>query len=103
ITAIASVPWVRDVVDDLRGAEANVVDALGGVDAAKLPPNPETLKLKDIRFTYPTGMAPVLHNLDLEVPLGSSLAVVGPSGSGKSTLIDILLGLRVPTEGAISI
>lgn len=103
ITAMASVPWVRDVVDDLRGAEANVVDALGGVDPEKLPENPRALKLEGIRFTYPTGVAPVLHNLDLEVPLGSSLAVVGPSGSGKSTLIDILLGLRVPTEGQITI
>jgi ABC-type bacteriocin/lantibiotic exporter with double-glycine peptidase domain len=103
ITATASVPWVNDVVKDLRGAEANPTDALSGNDLTELPETPGSLKLSGIEFKYPTGLAPVLLGLDLEVPLGSSLAIVGPSGSGKSTLVDILLGLRVPTTGKIDI
>lgn len=103
VTAMASVPWVRDVVDDLRGAEASETDALGGTDVAELPSMPHSLALHHIQFRYPTGVDPVLLGLDLDVPLGSSLAIVGPSGSGKSTLIDILLGLRTPTSGSIDI
>jgi len=103
ITATASLPWVNDVVNDLRGAEANTTDALGGDDAVELPAKPVALSLRDIAFRYPTGTSSVLLGLDLDVPLGSSLGIVGPSGSGKSTLIDILLGLRVPTTGKISI
>lgn len=103
ITATASVPWVRDVVDDLRGTEANTTDALSGKDKTELPESPQTLALHEIEFRYPAGTDSVLLGLDLEVPLGSSLGIVGPSGSGKSTLIDLLLGLRTPTSGRLAI
>ncbi|MEO8527458.1 MAG: ABC transporter ATP-binding protein [Pseudolysinimonas sp.] len=101
ITATASIPWVVDVINDLRGAEANSTDALGGIDAVELPEEPRALQLDGIRFSYPATDGDVLFGLDLEVPLGSSLGIVGPSGSGKSTLIDLLLGLRMPTAGTI--
>lgn len=103
ISATASVPWVRDVVNDLRGTEANATDALGGTDLIDLPETPRALALHDIEFRYPAGTDSVLFGLDLVVPLGSSLGIVGPSGSGKSTLIDLLLGLRTPTSGNIMI
>ena len=103
ITATASVPWVRDVVNDLRGTEANAIDALGGTDVSALPETPQALELRDIEFRYPTGADPVLLGLNLVLPLGSTLGIVGPSGSGKSTLIDLLLGLRAPTSGKITI
>ena len=103
ISAMASVPWVEDVINDLRGAEASATDALGGTDVTDLPETPHALALRGIEFRYPTGVGPVLLGLDLTVPLGSSLAIVGPSGSGKSTLIDLILGLRVPTSGSIAI
>lgn len=103
ISATASVPWVKDVVNDLHGAEANATDALAGVDAENLPAAPTALELRNIEFRYPAGNESVLHGLDLDIPLGSSLGIVGPSGSGKSTLIDLLLGLRTPTSGEIFI
>ena len=103
ITASASVPWVQDVVKDLRGTEANATDALGGVDIVDLPEAPRAFALHNIEFRYPVSTHPVLLGLDLVVPLGSSLGIVGPSGSGKSTLIDLLLGLRAPTSGYIEI
>lgn len=103
LTATASLPWVHDVVNDLRGAESNPTDALHGTDTTVLPETPHALSLSGIEFRYPAGKASVLLGLDLEVPLGSSLGIVGPTGSGKSTLIDLLLGLRVPTKGHIAI
>ena len=103
ISATASVPWVNDVVNDLRGTESNVTDALGGTDITALPESPTVLALEKIEFRYPAGTRSVLLGLDLDVPLGSSLGIVGPSGSGKSTLIDLLLGLRMPTAGGIAI
>lgn len=103
IAATSSVPWVKDVVGDIRGAEEHATDALGGEDSCELPPAPRRLTLADIRFSYPSSPEPVLRGLDLSVPLGSTLALVGPSGSGKSTLVDILLGLRTPSQGSITI
>ncbi|HEX9161296.1 MAG TPA: ABC transporter ATP-binding protein [Thermoanaerobaculia bacterium] len=43
----------------------------------------------------------VLHALDLEIPRGDFLALMGPSGSGKSTLLNLLAGLDRPTGGSI--
>lgn len=48
------------------------------------------------------GNVPVLHDLDLDVPAGQFLAIVGKSGCGKSTLLRLLVGLDTPTSGRIS-
>ena len=45
----------------------------------------------------------IVHPLDLEVPLGQFVSIVGPSGSGKSTLLGLIAGLDAPTEGRILI
>jgi putative ABC transport system ATP-binding protein len=45
----------------------------------------------------------VLSNLDLEVPQGEFLALMGPSGSGKSTLLNLIGGLDRPTNGSVEI
>lgn len=103
ITASTSLPWVRDVVGDLRGAERSAPTVHGAKDVATLPENPGQLGLENVSFTYPTSSTAVLENLNLAIPLGSTVGVVGPSGSGKSTLIDLLLGLRFPSSGTIEI
>jgi ATP-binding cassette subfamily B protein len=53
------------------------------------------LKFRNLSFTYPTpgGERPgpeVLHNITLDIPAGSSIAIVGPTGSGKSTLVSLI-------------
>ena len=45
----------------------------------------------------------ILHSLDLTIPDGQFVAVVGPSGSGKSTLLGLVAGLDAPTAGVIKI
>ena len=59
--------------------------------------------LKNVSFRYPGSHSPlVLKNIDLLIPVGSTIALVGPSGCGKSTLIKLLLNLFRPIEGSIS-
>jgi len=58
--------------------------------------------LKDVVFEYETGY-PILHNINLNLSKGSSVAIIGESGSGKSTLIDILMGLHKIKSGEILI
>ncbi len=48
-------------------------------------------------------MLTILHSLDLIIPDGQFITVVGPSGSGKSTLLGLIAGLDAPTEGEIRI
>jgi ATP-binding cassette, subfamily B, bacterial PglK len=58
--------------------------------------------LADVSFRYhPQGWA--LRDINLSVPAGGSLGIVGPSGSGKSTLVDVILGLISPQQGRIEI
>ena len=63
------------------------------------------IELRGVSKTVTSGGHPltILHPLDLHVPSGQFLAVVGPSGSGKSTLLGLLAGLDAPTTGEILI
>jgi putative ABC transport system ATP-binding protein len=45
----------------------------------------------------------VLHHLDLQIPTGDFVALMGPSGSGKSTLLNLIGGLDRPTRGTVTI
>ena len=51
-----------------------------------------------LQLTFPT-LAPALAAVSLNVPAGSSLAIVGPTGAGKSTLADLILGVLIPDSG----
>ena len=55
----------------------------------------------DVCFSYPGASAPALDHVSLEVPAGSTLALVGENGAGKSTLVKLLCGLYTPTSGRI--
>jgi ATP-binding cassette, subfamily B, bacterial len=61
------------------------------------------LRLRDVGFTYPGGARPVLEGLDLTIPAGSSLAIVGVNGAGKTTLAKLLCRLYDPQHGAIEV
>jgi ATP-binding cassette subfamily C protein len=61
------------------------------------------LVLRGITFGYGPHAEPVLRDLDLTVPAGDHLAVVGPSGIGKSTLAGIVCGLLRPGSGTVAL
>lgn len=56
---------------------------------------------KGITFSYEGRSEPVLRNAGIEIPIGTSVGIIGPSGMGKTTLVDILLGLLKPQQGAV--
>ena len=59
------------------------------------------VRLENVTFTYRGRERPTLDGLDLEIPAGQSLAIVGENGAGKSTLIKLLCGLYDPGSGRI--
>ncbi len=57
--------------------------------------------LEGISFTYPGAAAPALESIDLQVPPGAFVGVVGRSGSGKTTLLRLLQGMLRPSSGRV--
>ncbi|MEU1667958.1 ABC transporter ATP-binding protein [Streptomyces sparsogenes] len=64
---------------------------------------PLAVELRSVTFAYGDRAAPVVEGLDLDVPAGGHLAVVGPSGIGKSTLAGLIAGLLEPRSGEIRV
>ncbi len=80
--------------------ETRVEVADPGADAVPSPRGPATLELRDVEFAYPDG-PPVLRDVDLVLPAGRSVAVVGATGSGKTTLAKLLVRFMDPTRGEV--
>jgi len=65
-------------------------------------PSPDDgIRFEHVSFYYPGSETPALHNINLHITPGESLAIVGENGSGKTTLIKLLTRLYTPTEGRI--
>ncbi|MBP5301072.1 MAG: ABC transporter ATP-binding protein [Victivallales bacterium] len=63
----------------------------------------DAIQYHDVSFSYVKGGAPVLSHIELTIPKGSLVALVGQTGSGKSTLANLLARFYDPTEGRITI
>jgi ATP-binding cassette subfamily B protein len=84
---------------DLLDTPAEVTDRPG---ATPLKVKRGHVRFENVRFGYEPGRE-ILKGLDLDVPAGTSLAVVGPSGAGKSTLARLLYRFYDPAAGRITI
>ncbi len=62
-----------------------------------------SISLRDVSFTYPKASEPSLKRVNLDIPKGSFVGIIGRSGAGKSTLINVLSGLLTPTTGELRV
>jgi ATP-binding cassette, subfamily C, bacterial CydD len=63
----------------------------------------EAIRLESVTVRYPGRNDPALDGFELELRRGATVALVGPSGAGKSTVASLLLALRAPDEGRVTI
>ncbi len=71
-------------------------------EARPLPPVEGRIAFRHVTFRYAEG-EPVLHDINLEIAPGETVAVVGPSGAGKTSLANLVLRFYDPTEGRVEI
>lgn len=72
--------------------------------AARAGPMPGPgIRVEGLTFAYGPAEPPILDKVDIDIPSGSFVAIVGPSGAGKTTLMRVLLGLVQPSAGTIQI
>jgi ATP-binding cassette, subfamily B, bacterial len=80
-----------DIEDPARPVEISTARIAGHVS------------LEDVSFTYPGADRPAVTGVDIDVPAGSTLALVGETGSGKTTLAALIARLYDPTSGTVRI
>ncbi len=72
-------------------------------DAQDLPPFSRLIEFNNISFTYNNERTSVLENINLQVPVGEALAIVGPSGGGKTTLTNLVPRFYDVASGSLKI
>jgi ABC-type multidrug transport system fused ATPase/permease subunit len=95
LAAVAALDKIMDVMDE----EPEILDLPGAAELGRVEGR---VAFEGVRFGYGEG-AEVLHGIDLEVPPGTTVALVGHTGAGKSTIAKLLARFYDPREGRIAI
>jgi ATP-binding cassette subfamily B protein len=95
LSATAALDKIMDVLDE----EPELAD---GPHAVELPRIAGRVRFEQVTFGYGTGPE-ILHGLDLDVPAGTTVALVGHTGAGKSTIAKLLARFYDPRDGRITI
>jgi ATP-binding cassette subfamily B protein len=90
LDAAARLAWLEDYASKQRTGDA---PAPGRLERG--------IRLEDVSFAYPGTDEQVLDHVDLDLPAGSVVAIVGENGAGKSTLVKLLSRMYEPTSGRI--
>ena len=106
---------IREAADLLGDLQASVTAAERILDLLDEPPEPGdppgarepgrltgAISFRHVKFGYDPDR-PVLRDLNVDIPAGSTVAVVGPTGAGKTTLVSLLLRFYTPQAGAVTI
>lgn len=88
-------------VAGLQAATAEL-DAHREIDGTVSIDTVDTIRLDDVRYDY-DAERPALDGVSLTIEPNTTIGLIGPSGAGKSTIAEILLGLRTPTGGTITV
>lgn len=111
IWPIIAVGWVVNIfqrgtasvkrIDELLRAEPAINDSAADPTVPSDAVLKGEIEFRHMNFSY--GQTPVLHDICLRIPAGSSLAIVGPTGAGKSTLVSLISRLYEAPEGSLLI
>src|SRR2546423_1861788 len=95
LSAVAALDKITEVLDE----EPEIVDRPGSIELPRIEGH---VRFEDVRFGYGKGPE-VLHGISLDVPAGTTVALVGHTGAGKSTIAKLLARFYEPRAGRITI
>ena len=103
VSSMQSVRFTLPILHSLHEELINIREnPLPSHDESDLFNLSSEIELKNISFSYRDSTT-VLEGIDMIIPAGACVGLIGESGAGKSTLLDLLLGLNQPTSGEILI
>ena len=91
--------FIRGLAKKILLADNNITDAQNPVEITEFK---DEIRYSGVTFSYEEGRE-VLHDIDLTIPRGKTIALVGQSGSGKSTMVDLLPRFYDVSSGSITI
>ena len=89
-----------DRIDVILNAENNIREPL---NAKPLKSFTTGISVRNVSFSYEEDSREVLHSVNLDIPKGKTIAIVGASGAGKSTLVDLIPRFYDPSRGQVEI
>tara|TARA_A100000164_G_scaffold21365_1_gene17127 strand:+ start:421 stop:2175 length:1755 start_codon:yes stop_codon:yes gene_type:complete len=103
---VAVVGWITSIVQQAEASQKRInafVEQQPEIQSGKgvVDKIIGDLEFKNVSLTYPETGIKALDNLNLIIPSGSTLGIIGNIGSGKSTLLDIILRIYDPTKGGV--
>jgi thiol reductant ABC exporter CydC subunit len=107
---VSGLPTATQTLQRVRRCAARVLEVMDTPAPVAEPPQPvalpappHSLRVRDLRYTYPGASRPALDGVDLDLSPGRRVAVVGPSGAGKSTLAGVLLRFLPYDSGSVAL
>lgn len=105
---VAVVGWITSIVQQAEASQKRINDFLK--EAPEIFDGPGiikeitgTIEFKEVSLTYPETQINALNQINLKIPAGSTLGIIGNIGSGKSTLLELISRLYDPTSGKLTL
>ncbi len=106
---VRSLGWIVMLFARAQSSGQRIYDILDAESAVQEKPGAPALedvrghvRFENVSFAY-NAVSPVLHGIDIDVPAGKVVALLGPTGSGKSTVVNLMPRFYDPTDGRITI
>lgn len=100
-SALQNVTYLTPAIAVLSNDTKTVKETIGNSGGVEFAGIKKGILLKNLSFAYPETIENTLSVINVQIPVNSTVALIGTTGAGKSTLVELILGLIMPSAGNI--